>query len=105
MLKFTKLDKMPIPLEAIEDFKKTLWVDAYFKLTKKVDGAMGIPAKKIVYDFYIKSLNPHIVVGRDGSSLSYAELMQQCGWWEQHKWEYFVCDEDSAQYGTWKNRM
>lgn len=95
MIKFLGVNKMPIPLEAIEDFKKTLWVDAYFKLERIEEGSTWKSKKITRRDFYVKTINPHIVVGRDGSSVLYPELMIQSGWWERNKWKYFGSDKSS----------
>ena len=102
MIKFLGVNKMPIPLEAIEDFKKTLWVDAYFRLEKEVQGSAWEAKQKVKYDFYVKYINPYIVVGRDGSSLQYADLMIQSGWWNKHKWKYFGCSKSSKLFSEWE---
>lgn len=89
MRRFLGVNKMPIPLEAIEDFKRTLWIGAHFTVEKTIAGSGASPQKTFKHDFCVKSIKPYIAVATDGSSIQYSDLMLQSGWWDRNKWKYF----------------
>lgn len=81
-------DKRPIPLVAIEDFKKILRVGDEFNIKILVQ----ISDKKerlMPYHCKIAAKYPHFISMKDGRSMSYVELMTRSGWWSRFSYIYY----------------
>ena len=92
-LYFRNISQMPIPLSAIEDFKRG-YVPGMIVPTHEMRDAEKYGGHPIRVEVIkeIAEIYPHFFFTTDRKAILYPDAMIDTGWWDRNKWRYYSKD-------------
>lgn len=93
MLRFLGESKMPIPLQAVREFKST-WIPGMIIRTfeeVESDDICSKPEEKWVTR-EVQAVYPNFLFTADHKAILYPDAMIKTGWWNRNKWRYFAIE-------------